>query len=55
MRDQLGKEIQAGARGTGLGLAIAADLCRNHGGALAVVRSGPEGTVFRVRLPTGTG
>ncbi|MFB9222729.1 sensor histidine kinase [Paracoccus cavernae] len=37
--------------GTGLGLAIAADLVRNHGGALVLVRSDDEGTEFRLTLP----
>ncbi len=37
--------------GTGLGLAIAADLVRNHGGALVLVRSDEEGTEFRLTLP----
>lgn len=39
--------------GTGLGLAIARDLVRAHGGTIALERSGPEGTVFRLDLPQG--
>jgi signal transduction histidine kinase len=37
--------------GSGLGLAIARDLARGHGGDLALVRTGPAGTIFRVTLP----
>lgn len=51
--DNLFAAFQGGARkgGTGLGLAIAAELVRGHGGALELVRSGPEGTEFRIALP----
>jgi signal transduction histidine kinase len=38
--------------GTGLGLAIARDLVRAHGGDLALVSTGPGGTVFRMTLPS---
>lgn len=46
--------FQGGARkgGSGLGLAIAAELVRGHGGTLELERTGPEGTVFQIRLPT---
>ena len=37
--------------GTGLGLAIAQELARNLGGDIGLERSGPAGTVFRLRLP----
>ena len=37
--------------GTGLGLAIARELAQGHGGELRLVDTGPEGTVFEVRLP----
>lgn len=37
--------------GTGLGLAIARELARNHGGELALLRSGVDGTTFRLTLP----
>ena len=37
--------------GTGLGLVIARDLVRHHGGELSLVRTGPEGTCFRIVLP----
>ena len=36
--------------GTGLGLPTARRIAEMHGGGLDLVRSGPEGTVFRVRL-----
>jgi signal transduction histidine kinase len=39
--------------GTGLGLAIARDLAQGHGGDLTLVETGPEGTVFELRLPRG--
>ncbi|MWD26900.1 sensor histidine kinase [Aquicoccus sp. SCR17] len=55
-REHLFQAFQGGARkgGTGLGLAIAADLVRGHGGTLELSRTGPEGTVFRIRLPQGS-
>ena len=37
--------------GSGLGLAIAHDLVRAHGGELSLVRSGADGTAFRLTLP----
>ncbi len=37
--------------GTGLGLAIARELAQGHGGDVVLVRTGPEGTVFELRLP----
>lgn len=54
-REHLFQPFHGGARkgGTGLGLAIAADLVRGHGGALELTRTGPEGTVFTIRLPQG--
>ncbi|MGH8674865.1 MAG: sensor histidine kinase, partial [Burkholderiales bacterium] len=39
------------AGGTGLGLAIARDLARAHGGDVVLLRSGPEGTTFRITIP----
>lgn len=52
-RDHLFMPFQGGARkgGTGLGLAIAAELVRGHGGALQLVRTGSEGSLFRITLP----
>jgi signal transduction histidine kinase len=37
--------------GTGLGLAIARELAQGHGGDLALASTGPEGSVFELRLP----
>jgi signal transduction histidine kinase len=42
---------QGRAGGTGLGLAIARELARAHGGDVALLRTGPQGTVFRITLP----
>ncbi len=39
--------------GTGLGLAICQDIARDHGGSLSF-ESTPEGTMFRLELPTST-
>jgi signal transduction histidine kinase len=38
--------------GAGLGLAIARELAQGHGGDLTLVRSGEEGAVFELRLPS---
>ena len=53
VREHLFEAFADGGRsdGTGLGLAIAHDLVRNHGGDIGLERSGPAGTVFRLRLP----
>lgn len=37
--------------GTGLGLPIARDIARAHGGDLALLETGPRGTVFELVLP----
>ena len=37
--------------GAGLGLAISRELAQGHGGDLTLVSTGPEGTVFQIRLP----
>ncbi|MBV9332353.1 MAG: HAMP domain-containing histidine kinase [Alphaproteobacteria bacterium] len=37
--------------GSGLGLAIARELALGHGGDVALIASGPEGTLFRITLP----
>jgi signal transduction histidine kinase len=37
--------------GAGLGLAISRELAQAHGGDLALVDTGPSGTVFELRLP----
>ena len=47
-------EGSARAGGTGLGLAIARELARGHGGDMALVSTGSDGTVFRVTLPMDT-
>ena len=39
--------------GAGLGLAIARELAQGHGGDLTLVGTGPEGTIFELRLPRG--
>ncbi len=39
------------SKGTGLGLAICRQIVEAHGGTIRVARTGPEGTVFEVRLP----
>jgi signal transduction histidine kinase len=41
---------EGSARGLGLGLHIVREIVRSHGGAVDV-RSGAEGTTFRVSLP----
>lgn len=52
-RDFLFQPFSGGSRkgGTGLGLAIAADLVRNHGGRLELLRSDEDGTQFCLHLP----
>ncbi|MDF2899967.1 MAG: sensor histidine kinase [Phenylobacterium sp.] len=39
------------AGGAGLGLAIARELAQGHGGDLSLAQTGPEGSVFELRLP----
>ena len=57
VRDNLFEAFAGGGRGdgTGLGLAIARDLVRNHGGDVDLEHSGPDGTVFRLRVPDAAG
>jgi signal transduction histidine kinase len=44
--------VGSGRRGgTGLGLAIARELAHAHGGDLTLASTGPEGSVFELRLP----
>ncbi|HEX6858792.1 MAG TPA: HAMP domain-containing sensor histidine kinase [Caulobacteraceae bacterium] len=44
--------VGSGRRGgTGLGLAISRELAHGHGGDLALASTGPEGSVFELRLP----
>ncbi|WP_417839867.1 sensor histidine kinase [Tritonibacter scottomollicae] len=56
-QDNLFTPFQGGARkgGSGLGLAIAAELVKGHGGQLALIATGGEGTTFEVCLPKGDG
>ena len=56
-RENLFKPFTASSRsdGTGLGLSLSRDLARAMGGELALVSTGPDGTVFRLSLPAGTG
>jgi signal transduction histidine kinase len=37
--------------GTGLGLPIAREIMRAHGGDIALVHTGADGTVFRLTVP----
>ena len=54
VRDSLFEAFQSAAKpgGTGLGLAIAAELVEAHGGHIRVSRTGPQGTVFEVEIPS---
>ena len=36
---------------SGIGLAIAHELAQGHGGDLTLAETGPQGTVFELRLP----
>jgi signal transduction histidine kinase len=38
-------------KGTGLGLAVCRDLLTQSGGSITVMRTGPDGTTFRLQLP----
>jgi len=40
-----------GGSGAGLGLAIAREIVESHGGSLVLEQSGPNGSVFVIRLP----
>ena len=52
-QDNLFRPFEGGTRreGTGLGLTIAAELVRGHGGRLELLRTGPDGTAFRIAIP----
>ncbi|WP_254436640.1 sensor histidine kinase [Ruegeria arenilitoris] len=54
-QENLFTPFQGGVRkgGSGLGLAISQELVRGHGGELGLTSTGPEGTVFEIRLPRG--
>ena len=42
---------QGKENGTGLGLTVVQKIIQDHGGEVAVERTSPEGTVFRITLP----
>jgi signal transduction histidine kinase len=42
---------QGKENGTGLGLTVVQKIVQDHGGEIAVERSSPEGTVFRISIP----
>ena len=44
-----------GVGGSGLGFSIARDLLRGHGGDIELVKTNPDGTVFRLVLPIAVG
>jgi len=52
-QENLFQPFRGGARqgGSGLGLVIAHEIVRGHGGSLELRCTGPEGTVFVIRLP----
>ncbi|HEX7946107.1 MAG TPA: HAMP domain-containing sensor histidine kinase, partial [Phenylobacterium sp.] len=54
MRERLFQPFAGSGRpdSTGLGLAIAKELAQGHGGDLALSVTGPQGTVFELRLPS---
>lgn len=56
-REKLFQPFAGAARkgGTGLGLVIAKDIMRAHGGDIALVETGPNGTRFRLELPERRG
>jgi signal transduction histidine kinase len=56
-QEHLFTPFQGGARkgGSGLGLAIASELIKGHGGQLRLIKTGPDGTRFRITLPKGDG
>ncbi|MEM9126182.1 MAG: HAMP domain-containing sensor histidine kinase [Pseudomonadota bacterium] len=54
-RENLFTPFQGGVRkgGSGLGLAISQELVRGHGGDLLLKYTGPDGTIFEIKLPRG--
>ncbi len=52
-RENLFKPFAGSGRkgGTGLGLVIARDVVSAHGGDIALLHSGPDGTAFRITIP----
>jgi signal transduction histidine kinase len=56
VRERLFRAVPSGKRrGGGVGLAISRQLARHISGELELVRTGPTGTVFCLRLPARTG
>ena len=53
VRERLFQPFAGAARpgGSGLGLVISRDLARAHGGDIALVSTGPTGSVFRIEIP----
>lgn len=47
-----GDEMTRTTHGTGLGLFLVRQIVNAHGGSVGVAATGPEGTTFRVELPT---
>lgn len=56
-REKLFQPFVGSARrgGAGLGLPIAREIARDHGGDLALVETGPAGTIFEMTLPAAVG
>lgn len=56
-REKLFQPFVGSARrgGAGLGLPIAREIARDHGGDLALVETGPTGTIFEMTLPAAVG
>jgi signal transduction histidine kinase len=53
-RSAASREGDAARSGSGIGLTIARELLAANGGAIEVERTGPDGTVFALRLPRAT-
>ncbi|MEI2414871.1 HAMP domain-containing sensor histidine kinase [Orrella sp. JC864] len=44
------RSIHRNTQGTGVGLYLSREMCRRQGGDLVLMRSGPDGSVFEIRL-----
>ena len=52
IKENLFQPFKSGSRGgTGLGLAISKEIINAHGGTLDLLKSDPEGSIFRIVLP----
>ena len=52
IKENLFQPFKTGSRGgTGLGLAISKEIINAHGGKLSLLKSDPEGSIFRIILP----